>query len=250
MRAGLASVTFRQLTVPEIIDLAKQCHLDGIEWGGDVHVPVGELKRAEEVANLTRRAGLNIASYGSYYSARDTQDFEAIVKTAKTLRAPSIRVWAGSLGSDEAKEQDRVNVVSSLRLACNLAAALDLRVSAEYHPHTLCDSCESALRLRQEVDRLNFDLYWQPDPELSHQKRCEDLRSITPYLSNIHVFQWTRPNDRQVRHPLTEGESEWLDYLKIASGCRYAILEFTKDDSPESLCEDALTLHRLLSLKP
>ncbi len=36
---GLTSVTFRQLTVDQIITLARETGCTGIEWGSDVHVP-------------------------------------------------------------------------------------------------------------------------------------------------------------------------------------------------------------------
>ena len=47
---GLCSVTFRQLRVDQIIDLAAESGIAGIEWGADVHVPVGELDTAGDVA--------------------------------------------------------------------------------------------------------------------------------------------------------------------------------------------------------
>ena len=45
---GLLSVTFRHLPFERIIELAAEAGLDGIEWGGDVHVPPGDLKQAEK----------------------------------------------------------------------------------------------------------------------------------------------------------------------------------------------------------
>lgn len=36
---GLTSISFRGKTCTEVIGLAKKAGLDGIEWGGDVHVP-------------------------------------------------------------------------------------------------------------------------------------------------------------------------------------------------------------------
>ena len=39
IESGLVSITFRKLTVEKIIELVKEAGLQGIEWGGDVHVP-------------------------------------------------------------------------------------------------------------------------------------------------------------------------------------------------------------------
>ncbi len=41
-RAGLVSVTFRQLSPEEIVRVAREAGLTVIEWGGDVHVPPGD----------------------------------------------------------------------------------------------------------------------------------------------------------------------------------------------------------------
>ena len=53
---GLTSITFRQLTVEQIVELVQQSGLDGIEWGGDVHVKPGEEALAREVGDRTRQA--------------------------------------------------------------------------------------------------------------------------------------------------------------------------------------------------
>ena len=42
---GLVSVTFRDKTPAEIVSEVKKAGLDAIEWGGDVHVPHGDVKR-------------------------------------------------------------------------------------------------------------------------------------------------------------------------------------------------------------
>ncbi|MEL7086971.1 MAG: hypothetical protein AAGL98_00775 [Planctomycetota bacterium] len=65
---GLVSVTFRKLTPTQICELAADAGLQGIEWGGDVHVPAGDVGAAKAVAALTRARGLAVAAYGSYRS--------------------------------------------------------------------------------------------------------------------------------------------------------------------------------------
>ena len=67
IRGGLVSITFRKLNSREIVDLMTRTNLVGIEWGGDVHVPHGEIALARDVAQMTRDAGLLVAAYGSYY---------------------------------------------------------------------------------------------------------------------------------------------------------------------------------------
>ncbi|HNC24059.1 MAG TPA: sugar phosphate isomerase/epimerase, partial [Opitutaceae bacterium] len=98
---GLVSVTFRALTPTQIVALVRQAGLRGIEWGGDIHVPHGNLARAREVREMTQEAGLSVAAYGSYYRAAQSEAdglaFEHVRATAVELGAPTIRVWAGGV---------------------------------------------------------------------------------------------------------------------------------------------------------
>src|SRR4051812_33893599 len=107
--AGLVSVTFRQLSPPQIVDLAHKAQLQTIEWGADIHVPAGDLVRAREVRGMTVDAGLSITSYGSYFRAGedDPADFSPVLESAQALGALSIRIWAGRRGSANAVAEYR-----------------------------------------------------------------------------------------------------------------------------------------------
>src|SRR5699024_11543257 len=58
----LCSVTFRERSVEEVIDVAQKAGLQGIEWGADVHVPPGNLRRAMKVYDKTVAAEIGRAS--------------------------------------------------------------------------------------------------------------------------------------------------------------------------------------------
>ena len=61
----MTSVTFRKKSAEEVIKITTEAGLEGIEWGGDIHVPAGEFIKAKEIAKKTRDAGLKVLSYGS-----------------------------------------------------------------------------------------------------------------------------------------------------------------------------------------
>jgi len=96
--AGLVSVTFRKLTPEHIVDLVAEAGLTGIEWGGDIHVPHGDLTAASRVRSFTEQAGLRTSAYGSYYrvgqNEPDENSFDRVLETAQALDAPTIRVWS------------------------------------------------------------------------------------------------------------------------------------------------------------
>jgi sugar phosphate isomerase/epimerase len=240
LHSGLVSVTFRKLSPAEIVALVRQAGLEGIEWGGDVHVPHGDLARAREVRKLTVDAGLSVPSYGSYYRAglREPAPFEAVLETAVELGAPVIRVWAGKKASDEADPAYRLLVEEdSVRIGA-LAAKAGVTVAFEYHGNTLTDTRDSALRLLRTCAG-SVKSYWQPRGSPADSQA--DLQSVVPYLSHIHAFYWEGSD----RHPLADGAKNWAAYLKTIAavgGDRYVLIEFVKGDSPDAFLADAAAL--------
>lgn len=246
---GLVSVTFRKLTPGEIVKLVVNSGLQGIEWGGDIHVPHGNIAKAKEVYSLTEANGLKTAAYGSYYTVGNEDEqaftFEQVLETAIVLRAPTIRVWAGNKGSKTADSAlwDRV-IRESYRIAV-LAASVGITISYEFHGNTLTDTSESAYRLLKGVNHSNIRSYWQPPANLDLDLQMDGLKLVLPWLSNIHVFYDS--GNRQL--PLSEGTDCWSKYLKVVSEQpedRFAMLEFVMNESPDQFLQDAKVLRSLV----
>ena len=243
--SGLTSVTFRQLTPDEIIDLAVQAGLDGIEWGGDVHVPPGDTALAEKIGERTRAAGLQVLSYGSYYRCTAEEDPAAVLAAAQALGAPNIRVWAGKT---DAAEMDDCQLEDLARTLDHFAAAAEkngMTVSTEYHTRTATSTPEMTQRLLDRVLRDNFFTYFQPDNRRTDEENLLHLNRFLPRISNLHVFHWKSWTER---FALENGEAIWKKYLETfarsprASGA--SIMEFVRDDSPGQFLADAETLRR------
>jgi sugar phosphate isomerase/epimerase len=255
IRGGLVSVSFRKLSARQIVDLVARSGLEGIEWGGDVHVPHGNAASAREVAAMTRDAGLAVAAYGSYYRAGepatgDNPDFAAVLNSAVRLGAPCIRVWSGRRPSAAADRAYRGIVVADLRRIGALAAAHGIVVTCEHHSHTLTDSPASARELYAALQSQNVDAYWQPVPEQSGNDNAASLKDLLTRLVNLHVFHWVVTDGRRERSPLAAGQADWARYLRLAEStgrAHWALLEFVKDDQPEQFIEDAATLRSWLA---
>lgn len=241
---GLTSITFRSLSVEDIIDLTGQAGLDGIEWGGDVHVPPGDPLRAHNVAARTEAAGLRTLSYGSYFRLCQSEswrdDWAAVLETAAALHAPRVRIWAGERGSAQATDEYAEQAIRQLRACCEEAAFRGLAVGLEYHRGTLTDTWQSTRRLLDAVSAPNLTTYWQPNPDLTQAQRLEEIERLQGHISTLHVFRWTQGN---MRHPLAEGAAEWQDYFALLSPARHdCILEFVRNDMPAQLLKDARAL--------
>lgn len=244
---GLVSVTFRKLSPSEIIELVGQAGLEGIEWGGDVHVPAGDLDTARLVGEETRAAGLEVLSYGSYYRlSEDPDSLDAVLETAVALGTGHVRVWAGAEGSHEADEGYFEAVAADFARAAGKAEALGLRISTEFHEGTLTDTPESALRVLRLAGRSDIGTYWQPGPHAAPETADATLQPVIDWVTNVHVF--TRAG--YTWYPLRDGYAMWQRvFAKLAAtGRRHAaMIEFVASASPEQFLEDAETLRELLA---
>lgn len=250
--SGLVSVTFRQLTPAQIVALMRQAGLQGIEWGGDIHVPHGDAGRACDVRERTEGAGLRVAAYGSYYKAGVSEGaglaFKRVLETAVTLGAPVIRVWAGGAGSAATGAEQRAAVTADCRRIAELAAAARVGIVLEFHSGTLTDTTASTVQLLHDVAHPNLTTCWQPPVDLRPPECLAGLQQLRGQLANLHVFQWKQSTIE--RRPLSEGTAVWRDYLaaaKTAAGDRYALLEFVEQDAPENFLRDAAVLREWLA---
>lgn len=249
IRPGLCSVTFRALAPERIIALAADAGLEAIEWGGDVHVPPGDVDRAAQVATATRDAGLAVASYGSYFRASGGEEIAPVLDSAEALGADRVRVWAGHRGSADASELDWARTVEGLREAASEAAERNIGLALEFHSGTLADTAPTTLRLLTEVGHGALSTYWQPTVAASVDAVLDEYRALAPQTSAAHVFSWWPATERL---PLRARDSLWTrffaDALRADVPPRDALLEFLPDDDPQLLAGEAAALRSYLGL--
>ncbi len=249
MKSGLVSVSLRKLSVLEVVRLASEAGLECIEWGGDIHVPHGDLAAARLAAKVTADHGMSVSSYGSYLrlGAEGNPSLESVVETAATLGAPTIRVWAGKKSSAEATVEDQALVVEAALAAATLAAASGLSISYEFHANTLTDTAESAAKLFALTPHDAIHSFWQPPNGAGVDEALASLEVALPRLSNVHAFHWWP--DPATRLPLVEGRDRWtryLDRIRLTGLQPDVLLEFLPCDDAALLSTEAATLRELL----
>lgn len=241
-------MTFRQLAPEQIVDLAGDAGLEAIEWGGDVHVPPGDTRRAAEVARLTSDAGLAVCSYGSYFRAGVDESLTPILDSAQALGADRIRVWAGSVDAADAREAEWTAVIDRLVDAVEEASARGIRLSLEYHRRTLSPDPSSTKRLLQAVPGLGT--YWQPAVDAPDAQALDEFAALGPDVDAVHVFSWW-PAAERLR--LAERAELWQKLFAAAAALpvppRDALLEFVPGDDPTLLAAEAATLRSWLAGK-
>lgn len=231
IRTGLCSVTLRALPIDQVVDVTAQAGLECIEWGGDVHVPPGDLDAARAARDATVAAGLRVASYGSYYRCEGA--FAPVLATARALGAPRIRIWAGQVPSADASPAEREAVASAAREA----ASHGLAVAFEFHGGTLTDDIDSALAL---IEASGVPCYWQPPQGMPDDEALAGLRRL-PRVPAVHVFSWW-PGGTRLR--LRARAGLWRAVFEHFTDGD-ALLEFVPDDDPDLVAEEAEELRRV-----
>lgn len=235
-KLGLVSVSFRDLNTEQIIALCRENGLTEIEWGGDIHVPHGNLQTAQRVWEAAATAGLQTAAYGSYYRIGrvigQNPDWNAVLNTARALHAPMIRIWVCDRGSAEISEAQLAACAAECRALCDSAAQYGITVCAECHPYTLTDDYHATLRLLYAVNHPFFKLYWQPNQFRDHPYNLNAIRAMRDYITNVHTFYWVG----KTKCTLQTGSRIWKDYLRELQGNpRAYLLEFMPNGQPEEL---------------
>jgi 3-dehydroshikimate dehydratase len=241
---GLCSVTLRRSSVSEVLDVVVRAGLGHVEWGGDIHVPPGDLDTAVRARATGLDLGVRVASYGSYFrpGAHDAGAFADVLATAVALGAPRVRIWAGDVGSAAATAEQRAAVVRVTRAAAVQAADAGVQLAFEYHDGTLTDSAEATVRLLEDIGHSAVRTYWQPPVGLSDTDAVRGLDTVAPWLAAVHVFSWW-PGEQRL--PLDARAALWADVFRRVRRVD-TLLEFVADDDPANVVRDAATLHRLL----
>ncbi len=249
LKTGLVSISFRHLDVTEIINMVNKAGLDAIEWGGDSHVPHGDVNKANEVRTRCEFMNIDCNSYGSYYKVGEYADpvseFKSVLDCAVTLQTDIIRIWAGTKSTTDADEDYWEKIVKELVNICDMASSEGKDIALEFHANTLTDNSTDTMKLLAKTQALNLSTYWQPPAGLSHEANLRDIKILKNHISNIHVFTW----NGHERMALEEGYTRWKEYIKLVNteNIRYCLLEFIKDNSIDGFYRDAAVLKELVS---
>ena len=186
LKIGLASVTFRNKTVEEVVDIAKNNGISFVEWGADVHVK--SIQDAQKALMLCNKSGIKISSYGSYYRVGSSKkdEWTEICKIAKEMSASSIRVWLGKKNSEETDDEEYKNLLADAKMMCDIAAEYNLNISAECHDNTFNNNTYAFLKFKEDLQRDNFTTYFQS----RYKKKEYDLDRIDKtfdYIENVHI---------------------------------------------------------------
>ncbi|GAB5535870.1 MAG: hypothetical protein Rubg2KO_21190 [Rubricoccaceae bacterium] len=149
-----------------------------------------------------RRLGVTAPIVGVYPSlhlegaAREKQwnELATTIERAQRLGTRAVKMFAGSLGSDEASAADVERSIAFTRELIGLAAEHRMTLTAEAHPDTLCDSPEATLAFLDVVGDGTLAVCFQPYDFASTRQTVADYRTLRQHV--VHVHLQGRRNDQ------------------------------------------------------
>ena len=247
MKAGLVSVSFRKLTVREVCQAAKDAGLSYIEWGSDVHMPVGDPERLEEVLQLQKEFNITCCSYGTYFrlGVTPTQELPHYIRVAKALGTNILRLWCGEKSPAAITPEEKEKLFADSVAAAKIAKDENVILCLECHANTYTETKEGALEIMEYVNSPHFQMYWQPNSIHTVEENIRYAELLKPYIHHLHVYY--SANGKQ--QPLAYGINQWHKYLKAFSDDHYMLLEFMPDNQVTSLPSQAKALRDIIAGK-
>lgn len=246
---GLVSISFRELSGKELVDVCVANGIDAIEWGADVHAPATNLEKVRELKEYCVEKGILCPSYGSYYhigvaTHEGNIEFSKLLEAAKILGATTIRIWPSKTASADATPEFLEECAKELQKICGLAEKEGITLAFEYHWNTLTDTAESTLRLIEKTGVSNLKTYWQPNYNRTPTEHLEEIKRLKGHIANVHTYFW----EGRTRLPFAEGEEVWRSYIRLLKEHNVPFMfEHLKDDSLNQLAEDTVVLKKLLA---
>ena len=240
-KLGLVSVSFRGHSPREILSAMKECGLEYIEWGSDVHVPP---EKANEIVGLQREFGIKCSSYGTYFRLGVTPmgELEKYIQAAKILGTDILRLWCGDKNSGDYSPDEKNSLFTACSMAAELAEKHGVTLCMECHNYTYTNMKESAAELMSAVDSDNFKMYWQPNQYVSREENLAYARLLSDKTVHLHVFNWAGDD----KFPLAGAIDLWKEYLSCFEGGRTLLLEFMPDDMLSTLKTETESLKEIV----
>ncbi|MBO7304366.1 MAG: sugar phosphate isomerase/epimerase [Clostridia bacterium] len=243
-RIGMASVSFRNLTPREILEVSRAAGLDVIEWGSDVHAPATDIPTLENIAALQSEYGITCSSYGSYFKigATPMAELADYISAAKILGTNIIRVWCGGKDVVGIVGEEREAFLEECKTAAKIAEENGAVLCMECHKNTFTEHLNDALELMERVNSKSFLMYWQPFQNRSIEENLAYAEAISKYTVHIHAFNMKE----KARYSLNDGIEEWRSYLEKFTPPHTLLLEFLPNNDINELKIEADALREIV----
>ncbi|MBW7998092.1 MAG: sugar phosphate isomerase/epimerase [Candidatus Glassbacteria bacterium] len=246
-KVGLCTIAFQELPFQEVLQLAHDAGIDGIEpWGKPDHLP---LTRTDDEVRQARDAieaqGLEVSHYGCYVRLGEDLEREKVsqvqkeanmaraVQITKLLGTDICRIWAGNKDSELLGEDDWERMVGDGNKFCALAEDAGITLAIEMHGNSVTNKAAAAVELLERVGSPALKLNYQilnnsEDP-------YERARTAGPHVVMVHAQN--TPMQGRGQALICEGAVDFQKVWDILHGQfgfeGYFEIEFVGGETPE-----------------
>jgi 3-dehydroshikimate dehydratase len=210
IRLGLSSQAFPAMATKDILKLAVDSGLEGVEWAAESHLVPGDIKAAQTLMMDTLMARLAVVAYSALYRVRPGSEaglgFESLLDTTQALHAPILRIFAGSLAWSKSGPEARASLLGELRRLGDLAGLRGITVCLSLSRGSALEDYAAAEGLLGELGHPFVRLAWEALPGGASEEATAALERLAAQTSLLLA----RHSDRLGRSgPLGEEAEAW-----------------------------------------
>ena len=233
MKFGVFSVSMPEYTPEETVPLLKELGFDGVEWrvaeppankpdkvpyelrywqDNKSTIYLAELdEKADAIRRLCDENGIEIFSLTTYLSFADLEKVEAVLKVAKRIGVPKVRVFPARFPGDKDLKTMESEAVSNIRALEKLAAKYDVKILFEIHMDTIMASPSEAYRLIQGCDPKYIGLIFDPGNMVNEgfEDYDKSFQLLGSYIAHIHIKNGALVNDGTDQFGATKWKRQW-----------------------------------------
>lgn len=221
-----------------------------MEWSCDGFVDRGDDSTAADLMLKTLKAGISIASYSTLFRIgwHSLDEFDKLLRTARNLQAPLVRLWAGprSTGCYEERRQADAAFEEQARRLGDLAGQQGITLCLSPANNSLLFSRERVANLITAINHPFVKVAWEPSADLSFDDSMQCFGRLSGHVGMIVSRQHSRDG---TIHSLVERDEDWSLYLDAFDEqggdpdmVRYVVIRAIREDKPESLAADVVLL--------
>jgi len=232
-KPGLCTITCKDKSIFQTIDIAKQIGAEGIEiWAKPPHIQYplnkNELLKIKDYALLKK---IEICALGSYFNAgcdvyiNETKiTFDQMIQGAELLGTNLIRIWAGEKNYEDYSEEEIDNIIENINHTAKTAQKSSITIVIERHSKTITNQWDNIKDIFNRIKSDNVFLNYQiPRPA---SKQDYELKSIADYSSLLSIsrhahLQNYSVNDINKRTFLDSGIIDYSQLTRVIKETNY-----------------------------
>lgn len=243
MKYSMCSTWAKDKTLEEVLCIAKDLKMDGIElWSGHIDGFLEKERTLDDLADTLKEYGLECVVIAPYLNlidknvqAENLSLARKCIAYAEALHCPVVRVFLGDKGSAEVTKDEWMCCFDALRVLGEEAQKAGVLLGIEAHYYHPSDTIHSILRILCAVQNpavgLIFDGFNFYPSGLEMMDAYEKLKkySIHYHMKNL---KWAP----HICVPLDEGDVDFLplvNALKLDGYDGYVSFEYFGDNAPE-----------------